>query len=302
MTIDQYRPFLLEHDIDIVLPEIDQQMSEVELLAIIEDYDGVIAGDDEFTAKVLRKAIKLKSLARWGVGVDGVDLKVASQLGIKVSNTPGVFSDEVADLVMGYIVLLARQIHVIDRGVRSGEWTKFQGSSLRGKQLGVIGVGDIGKAVAERGRAFGMPLVGFDVAQPPGSTNPDNGMRFTDLEELLRTSDYISLNCNLTPTNRHMLGQDQFKLMKHGTYIINAARGPLIDESALVAAIENGTVAGAALDVFEIEPLPSDSQLRQFDNCIFGSHNGSNTLDAVLRVNELAIANLINGLESASAD
>ena len=99
-----------------------------------------------------------------------------------------------------------------------------------------------------------------------------------------------------------MLGQDQFKLMKQGTYIINTARGSLIDESALVSAIGNGTVAGAALDVFEIEPLPSDSPLRRFDNCIFGSHNGSNTLDAVLRVNELAIANLINGLESASAD
>jgi D-3-phosphoglycerate dehydrogenase len=302
VTIDRYRPLFLEHDIEIVLPVIDQQMSESELLEIIEDYDGIIAGDDEFTAAVLKKAIRLKALARWGVGVDGVDLEAAGNLGIKVSNTPGVFSDEVGDLVMGYIVLLARQLHTIDHGVRSGEWTKFQGSSLRGKMLGVIGVGDIGRAVATRGKAFGMRIAGFDVAQAPGTTDNDIGIKFTDLDELLSTSDYISLNCNLTDSNRHMLGKNEFKFMKPGTYIINAARGPLIDEDALVAALKDGIVAGAALDVFESEPLPLDSPLREFDSCIFGSHNGSNTLEAVLRVNDLSIANLIDGLQSAADD
>ena len=297
-TIDGYRDLFAERGIEIELPHLVQQLSESELLEIIDRFDGVIAGDDEFTARVLEKGTRLKVIARWGVGVDAVDLDAAKRLGIRVSNTPDVFADEVADIVMGYIILLARQLHKLDRSVRSGGWMKIQGISLRGKTLGVIGVGSIGRAVVQRAAVAGMSAVGYDIAPVPTSFMMETGLRLVELEDLLQTSDFISLNCNMNPANRHMLGPCEFAAMKTGVYIVNTARGPLIDEAALVQALREGKVAGAALDVFEDEPLPLDSPLRQFDNCIFGTHNSSNTYEAVMRVNERTIRKLLDGLES----
>ena len=298
-TVAGYRDVFAERGIEIELPHVEQQLEESDLLDIIDRFDGVIAGDDEFTARVLKKGKRLKIIAKWGVGVDGIDLEAAKKLGIRVSNTPNMFSDEVADVVMGYIVLLSRQLHKLDQSVRSGDWMKIQGTSLRGKTLGVIGVGSIGQAVARRALAAGMSMLGNDVAPIPISFVEETGLQLVDLRKLLQASDFISLNCTLTSSNRHMLGPREFSIMKNGVFIVNTARGPLIDEAALVQALEEGTVAGAALDVFEKEPLPLDSPLRRFDNCIFGTHNSSNTTEAVMQVNEIAIRNLLEGLEDA---
>jgi phosphoglycerate dehydrogenase-like enzyme len=301
-TIDGYRAIFADNGIEIDLPELVQQLSEAELLEIIDRYDGVIAGDDQFTARVLEKASRLRILAKWGVGVDGIDLDAARRLGIPVKNTPNVFHDEVADAVAGYIVLLARQLHRLDRSVRDGGWLKIRGMTLSGKVLGVIGMGSIGRAVAVRGAAFGMQVLGYDVAPPSPELVARSGARMVSLEELIRSSDFISLNCNLTPGNRGMLGADEFARMKDGVFIINTARGRLIDQAALVAALRSGKVAGAALDVFEEEPLPAGDPLRSFESCIFGTHNGSNTHEAVLRVNEMAIKNLLDGLKRPRAE
>lgn len=295
-TFEQYRAIFEERNIDVELPKVEQQLAESELLKIIEHFDGVIAGDDQFTAKALEKAKRLKAISRWGVGIDGIDLEAARRCGISVSNTPNVFNDEVADIVMGYIIMMARQLHILDRLIREGGWPKIQGVSLSGKTLGVIGIGNIGQAVARRAVVAGMPVMGCDVSPPPPSIIEDLGINFTSLDQLLAASDFISLNCNLTEANWHLLGPREFALMKHGVYIVNAARGPLIDEKALVQALQNGKVAGVALDVVEEEPLPLDSPLRPFDNCIFGTHNASNTHEAVMRVNELAINNLLEAL------
>lgn len=299
-TIDRYRDLFAERGVEIELPHLVQQLSESELLEIIDHFDGVIAGDDEFTARVLEKGKRLKVLAKWGVGMDAIDLDTAKRLGIRVSNTPNVFADDVADVVMGYIILLARELHKLDQSVRSRGWVKIQGVSLRGKTLGVIGVGSIGQAVVQRALVAGMSVLGCDIAPIPTSFVEQTGLLLVDLKELLQTSDFISLNCNLTSANRRMLGPREFTLMKTGVYIINTARGALIDEAALVQALREGKVAGAALDVFEQEPLPSDSPLRQFDNCIFGTHNSSNTSEAVMRVNDITIRNLLEGLEGAA--
>jgi len=299
-TIDGYRDVFAERGIEIELPNVEQQLGESNLLDIIDRFDGVIAGDDEFTARVLKKGKRLKVIAKWGVGVDSIDLEAAERLGIRVSNTPNMFSDEVADVVMCYIVLLARQLHKLDQSVRSGDWMKIQGMSLRGKTLGVIGVGSIGQEVARRALAAGMSLLGNDVAPVPTSFVEETGLQLVDLRGLLQASDFISLNCTLTSSNRHMLGSREFSIVKTGVCIVNTARGPLIDEAALIQALEEGRVAGAALDVFEKEPLPLDSPLRRFDNCIFGTHNSSNTTEAVMRVNEIAIRNLFEGLEDAA--
>jgi D-3-phosphoglycerate dehydrogenase len=298
-TIEPYRSLFAERDIEVEVPPLLQQLNEAELLEIIDRFDGVIAGDDFFTAKVLEKGKRLKIVAKWGIGLDAIDLEAAKKLGILVRNTPDVFADEVADVVLGYIVLLARGLHKLDQSVRNGGWLKIQGRSLRGKTLGVIGVGSIGQAVVQRGVALGMSVVGYDVASIPESFVQETGMTQESLELLLQVSDFISLNCNLTASNYHFLGEKQFDLMKEGVCLINTARGPLIDETTLVKALTAGKVAGAALDVFEAEPLPMESPLRQFDNCIFGTHNASNTLEAVMRVNEMAIQNLLTGLEDS---
>lgn len=301
-TIDNYRDLFSQNGVEIDLPEVDQNLSETDLVKIIAQYDGVIAGDDIFSEKVLLHGSKLKIISKWGVGVDSIDLEAAKRLGITVSNTPNVFGDEVADLVIGYIILLSRKMHLIDRSVRNGLWkdAQIRGISLRGKTLGVIGVGSIGKAVVERARALGLITLGYDVYPISESFISQTGLKQVSLTELLRNADFISLNCNLTPENRHLLGKKEFNMMKSPVYIINTARGALIDESSLIQALTEGKVAGAALDVFEYEPLPSDSPLRRFENCIFGAHNSSNTYEAILRTNELAIKNLFAGLSGGS--
>ena len=299
-TIDRYRTVFAEHDVMIDVPSLmgKQQMSESDLLQIIEHYDGVIAGDDEFTASVLQKGkeYRLKVVSKWGIGVDGIDRIAAKRLGILVYNTPGAFPDEVADVAMGYIVMLARQLHKLHDSVKNGQWLKHPGITLRGKTLGVIGVGSIGQAIARRARSFGMDLLGYDPMPLSSDLSDEIGICSVSLDELLRSADFVALACALTNENRHLLSETQFAMMKNGVYLVNVARGPLVDERSLVKYLSNGKIAGAGLDVFEIEPLSLDNPLHQFDNCIFGTHNGSNTVEAVLRVNMLSIKNLFKGL------
>lgn len=300
-TIENFRPVFDQLGIEIEIPHFVQQLSEAELLEIIDRFDGVIAGDDPFTAKVLQKAKKLKVLAKWGIGVDAIDLEAAKQLGIPVYNTPGAFSDEVADMAIGYIIMLARQLHQIDRAVRNGGWLKPLGMSLRGKVLGIIGVGNIGKAIGRRADVMGMRLLGYDLYPISTEYLEEVGMEQVALPALFKQADFIVLCCNLNQSNFHLLNEQAFAQMKKGVHIVNVARGQLIEEKALSCALQTQKVAGAALDVFEVEPLPWDSPLRNFDNCIFGSHNSSNTFEAVMRVNELAIQNLVKGLERVTA-
>lgn len=295
-TIDLYRDKLTAKGIELEVPQMVQQLEEEELLEMIPRFDGVIAGDDPFTAKVLEKAENLKILAKWGIGVDAIDLEAAKKLGITVKNTPNVFADEVSDVALGYIILLARHLHKLDLSVRNGGWLQIPGITLRGKTLGVIGVGSIGCGLVSRGLAVGMSVLGYDVMPIPESYQQETGLKSVELDKLLQESDFIVLCCNMTNDNYHLLSDREFGLMKEGVYIVNVARGPLIEEKALIAALDSGKVKGAALDVFEIEPLPDKSRLREFDQCIFGTHNSSHSIDAVLKVNEIAINNLLDGL------
>lgn len=299
--LDRYRERLERQGVEIEAPPVVQRMTKRELLPMIGGFDAVLAGDDEITADVLQAAGRLKVIVKWGIGVDAIDLDCARRLGIPVVNTPGAFADEVADVVIGYLILLARSLHLLDREVRQGRWIKPEGRSLRDRHLGVIGVGSIGRALVERALVLGMEVMGHDVEPVPEEFLERTGLRMVDLPEILATSDFLSLNCPLTAKTHHLLDGAAFSRMRHGIRLINTGRGPLIDESALVSALREGKVAGAALDVFEQEPLPEDSPLRAFDNCIFGTHNASNTLDAVLRTNERALDALLRGLEVARA-
>src|SRR3546814_6577801 len=186
-----------------------------------------------------------------------------------------MFGGEVADVAVGYVIGLARQLFLIDRGIRAEEWPKPAGISLAGKRVALVGFGDIGRSVARRLAAFDMPIVAYD----PGIEGDGgiDGVERAVWPQRIEEADFIVLTCALNAANRHMLGRQVLDQAKQGVFVVNVARGPLIDEPALVAALRSGRVSAAALDVFEEEPLPAGSPLRDLPLCILGSHNGSNT-------------------------
>lgn len=295
--MEEFRQEFDARGIEIVLPDVVQQPTEEELIATIGDFDGMIAGDDPLTARVLEHARRMRIISKWGVGTDGIDKQAAREHGIQVTNTPGVFGAEVAEVALAYLVMLTRQLHTIDASVKAGRWFKHEGRSLNGKIMGIAGFGNIGQAVARRAQGFGMTAVAHDVAEAARPPAADLGVELVDRDELFRRSRALVLCCSLTPETHHMVDARTLGLMPRGAYLVNVARGPLVDEAALVEALRSGQLQAAGLDVFEHEPLPADSPLREFDQCVFGSHNGSNSKEGVLRASERAVANLFAGLE-----
>lgn len=286
--------------VECVRPDVTQILQEEELISLVPQFDGWIIGDDPATRAVFEagKRGKLRAAVKWGVGVDNVDLAAARDLGLPITNTPGMFGTEVADIAIGYIIALARHTFVIDRGVRAGEWPKPVGISLAGKTVALVGFGDIGRNTARRLLVCGMNVLVYD----PFYKAVDGIAPVTPEQwpNRLHEADFIVLSCALTPENRHLLNTISLGLCKNGVRIVSVSRGPLIDEAALANALQSGLVAGAALEVAETEPLPLASPLRQFPQCIFGSHNASNTLEAVIRTSERAISDLFSFLGLAS--
>lgn len=284
--------------IELVLPPVRERLSEEELLPWVKDVDGVICGDDHFTERVLKSAPHLKVISKWGTGIDSIDIEACEALGIKLFNTLGAFTEPVADTVLGYVLCFARRIFWLAGDMQLGKWEKRQCISLRESTLGIIGVGNIGKAVARRSAAFGMRLLGNDVAEVSPEFIKDVGIRMVSLDELLSESDFVSVNCDLNPTSLHLLGEREFSLMKPTAYVINTARGPIIDEKALIKALKEGGIAGAALDVFEEEPLPEDSPLRRMSNMLLAPHNANSSPVAWERVHKQTINNLLKALNA----
>jgi D-3-phosphoglycerate dehydrogenase / 2-oxoglutarate reductase len=294
--IDQFLPVLKSHDLELSMPDVVQQPTEDELIDMIGDFDGMIAGDDPLTSRVLDHAARMRIISKWGVGTDGIDVAAAQERGIVVTNTPGVFGDEVADVAIGYVVMLARQLHRIDASVRTGGWFKHEGLSLADKVLGVAGFGSIGQAVARRGWGFGMQPLIHDVSPDACRRAKELEVESVSRDELFSRSDFLVLCSPSTPETWHMVDASTLALMAPGSFLVNVARGALVDEPALVDALASGHLAAAALDVFEHEPLALDSPLRQFEQCVFGSHNSSNTREGVLRASGRAVENLLRGL------
>lgn len=285
-----------EAGFELVPAKVTQTLSEDELVALLPQYDGWIIGDDPATRRVFEagKAGRLKAAVKWGIGVDNVDFAACKDLGIPIINTPQMFGAEVADVALAYVVGLARQLFAIDRGVREGGWPKPAGLSLAGKRVALLGFGDIGRALARRLLACDMEVVVYD----PGVVG-DGGLpsvQRATWPERVGEADFIVFTCSLNERNRHMLNADVLTRCKRGVFVVNVARGPLIDEPALVQALQAGHVQAAALEVFETEPLPADSPLRAMPQCAFGSHNGSNTQDAVRRASHEAMNRLFGFL------
>ena len=301
-VIERFRPMLEEPGIpiELVIPQVRERMSEAELIECIGDIDGVISGDDSFTEKVLRSAPKLKVISKWGTGIDSIDQEAAARLGVAVCNTADAFTAAVADTVLGYALCFARQLPWMDRDVRGGIWHKRPGFSLSEATLGVIGIGNVGRAVIRRAVAFEMKVVGYDIRQIPEPFLMETGVEVVGMNELLGLADFVSLNCDLNTTSRHIISTEELSLMKPTAILINTARGPLVDEKALASALKSGRLAGAALDVFEVEPLPEDSELRSLENCLLAPHNANSSPLAYERVHLNTISNLLSQLKRAS--
>ncbi|MHC4207000.1 MAG: phosphoglycerate dehydrogenase, partial [Planctomycetota bacterium] len=263
----------------------------------VADVDGVICGDDQFSESVLQAAPKLKVLSKWGTGIDSIDQEACRRLGIAVCNSPNAFSEPVADSVLGYMLNFARRLPWMDRVMRKGQWTKMPSIALRECTLGVIGVGNVGKAVVRRATAFGMRVLGNDLVDMPFDFLTETRIDMVSKEELLQQADFVSLNCTLNPTSFHLISENEFVLMKHNAVIINTARGPIIDEPALIRALQSEQIAGAALDVFETEPLPAESPLLEMDNVMLSPHNSNSSPEAWERVHQNTVQNLLDVLE-----
>lgn len=281
---------------------VTQTLTEDELRSLLPEFDGWIIGDDPATRQVFEagRAGRLRAAVKWGIGVDNVDFTACEDLGIPITNTPMMFGAEVADVATGFVIGLARELFLIDRGVRAGGWPKPAGISLSGKRVGVVGLGDIGRNTVVRMRALGMNVVAYDPGVE-GDVGVD-GLERAAWPDGVETLDVLIFTCALTDRNFHMLDASVLSRCKPGVRIVNVARGPLIDEAALVAALQSGQVHSAALDVFGVEPLPADSPLRTMERCILGSHNGSNTLDAVLRASHEAIDRLAGFYVTEASD
>jgi len=270
-----------------------------ELLENVRDADGLLGSAQlPVTAQVIAAAPRLRVVSNFGVGFDNVDLAAANERRIVVCNTPGVLSDAVADLTLGMILSLARRIPQSERLVREGNWKPESGMplgrDLAGKTLGIVGLGRIGLAVARRAQAFDMRIVFYDqFREPPAEAAY---CEYRDLDDLLRDADFVSLHVNLGPESRHLMGAGQFALMKPTAYFVNTSRGQTVDQAALVAALEQGQIAGAALDVLEHEPPSPDEPILSAPNVILLPHVGSATVQTRVAMRDLAIDNLLLAL------
>ena len=296
-VIGRFKQIFDENAIEVIVPTVNERCTEKELLQYIEDIDGVICGDDKFTEKVLQKATKLRVISKWGTGIDSIDQEVCKRLGIAVRNTPNAFSEPVADTVIGYMLSFARQLPWMDQAIKRGEWIKIPSKALRECTLGVIGVGNVGKTVVRRALGFGMKILGNDIVEMPMEFVKSTHIKMISKDELLRESDFVSLNCDLNPTSHHLMSVQEFSTMKPTAIIINTARGPVIDEKALIQALQRKNIAGAALDVFEDEPLPKDSPLLTLPNVLLAPHNANSSHEAWERVHQNTMKNLLEELK-----
>ena len=295
--IESFRYLFAERGIELSVPNVVQTMSVDELKEIVPQHDGWIIGDDPATREVFEagKAGNLKAAVKWGIGVDNVDFDACKDLDIPIINTPDMFGREVADVAMGYVIALARETFEIDRAVRKGEWIKPRGISLSGKTVALVGFGDIGQSTAKRLLAADMNVIAYD---PFAGNNPNLPKVEREVwPNRVEEADFIIVTCSLTKSSFHMVNDDVFKQVKNGVRVVNVGRGPIIDETSLEDALKSGKVYSAALDVFEVEPLPMGSYLRTHPHCVFGSHNASNTADAVERTSHIAIDKLFNFLK-----
>lgn len=287
---ERFRRDLLEFDL--VFLTSGQFLFEREILDFFSgngQIDGWISGDDEITETVLEEASpRLKAISKWGSGLDSIDLEAANKFGVVVTNSPGKLADAVAEVALGYSISLVRGLHQQNLQIRRGKWIKPQGSNLAACTVGIIGYGRVGGATGSLFKSFGSNVLFYD----PLLLNSERS-----LGTLLKKSDIVLLCAPLTEHTSGIINSETLHLMKRGSFLVNVARGGLVVESDLIDALISGRLQGAALDVFEEEPLPSHSRLAQLDNVILGCHNANNTYEAKNSVHMQAVENLRKNLK-----
>ncbi len=302
-TVRRFEPILVHYGLDLLIAEVNERLEESHILTYAGKFDGAICGDDRFTERAISACLpRLKVISKWGTGVDSIDTAAAERLGVLVKRTANAFTMPVADTVMGYILAFARRQPWLDRAMKQGSWEKLPGRSLSECTLGVVGLGNCGKAVLRRARGFGMRLLGNDIIQIAPDFILENNIEMTSLENLLRRADFVSINCDLNPSSRHLINAQTLAWLSPHAVIINTARGPVVNENDLIQALQRNAIAGAALDVFEVEPLPKDSPLLKMDQVMLAPHNANSSPAAWERVHCNTIHNLLDGLGITHAD
>jgi D-3-phosphoglycerate dehydrogenase len=295
--LDRFKPVFDKYRLDLIVADVQERMEEEDLLKYAGQFDGAICGDDRYTARVLEACSpRLRVISKWGTGIDSIDASACFRLNIKLCRTTNAFTTPVADSVLGYMLAFARRVPWMDKAMKAGGWEKILCKSLSECNLGVIGVGNIGKAVTRRARAFGMHVLGTDIVDIDHVFISESGIVMTNLDYLLANSDFVSVNCDLNPTSHHLINAVTLGKMKPSAVLINTARGPIVNETALIHALQRGQIAGAALDVFEHEPLAADNPLLKMDNVMLAPHNSNSSPTAWERVHWNTIRNLVEGL------
>ncbi len=292
---------LLRKEHDVLAHDRERPMERDELLERIGDKHGLLSMlTDRVDTELLQRAENLKMVANCAVGYDNIDLPAATSRGILVSNTPGVLTNATADITMALILAAARRVVEGDRRTRTGKfryWSPmlFLGTEVTGKTVGIVGLGQIGRAVAARAKGFEMRILYHNRSRIEPTQEQELNLQYADLKTLLKMSDFVSLHVPLTPETRGLISRDKLDLMKETAYLINAARGPVVDETALVEALRVGSIAGAGLDVYENEPKPAPG-LTDLENVVLLPHVGSATLETRTAMATLAARNLLAGL------
>ncbi len=273
-----------------------QKMTEQRLIELLNGMDGAVVGVVPMTDRVIESASSLKVVSMHGVGFDHVDLEAAARKGLIVANCPGANDQAVADLAIGLMVAIARRIPFADQDVRNGKWGRYQGTELWKKTLSLIGLGRIGRGVAKRALGFEMQVLAYDPYVDEVQAEAI-GVRMSSFEEVITAADFLSLHATLTEETRHMIGKRELERMKPSAFLINTARGGLVDEEVLYAALAEGRLAGAGLDAFAAEP-PTGSPLLQLENVVLTPHIGAHTQEAIERVGVLAARNVVQALRT----
>lgn len=297
--IDTFRAFFNQQKIEVIVAKVNERLTEEDLIQYHGQYQVAMTGDDAYTANILKDS-GVKAICKWGTGIDSIDLEYCEQHGIKVLNTPNAFSVPVSQSIMAAIFGFLRQtfqsnqLMKISSSSVSTKWVKLPGLTLEESTIGIVGLGNIGQRLARYLIPFGPQIIGYDIL--PGVKSPSEVKITTDLSTLLGQSDIICLCCTLNPTSYHLINQQTLSQIKSGSYLINMARGHLIDEPALIRSIEAGHLGGVALDVFEDEPLPGDSPLRRLPNVIISSHNSNSSVKYWEKVHLNTIRNCLMSL------
>ncbi|HYE67778.1 MAG TPA: phosphoglycerate dehydrogenase [Anaerovoracaceae bacterium] len=279
---------------DLLFNTTGKPLTEEELLPLIKDCDGYIAGLDFVTEKALKSCEHLKVISRYGAGYDRVDIAAAKALSIPVTNTPGVNAEAVGELAFGLILSVARRIPYLHASTREGGWVRSTGMELKGKTIGILGLGAIGKVVARCAKGFDMTIMAYDPYINEAYCK-DNAIKASTFDEVLEQADVISLHLPLIDSTKHLINTAAFAKMKPAAILVNTSRGGIIDEDAAYYALKNGRLGGLALDAFEIEP-PTNSLLFTLNNVVATPHTGAHTAEAVENMAELSVKNLIDVL------